>query len=67
MIFSKGELILINEALNKAKNQSETVGFKDEKIILDSYGITSNENTNKLIQDMYNQLMQKIGEAMKNE
>ena len=67
MKLSKEELKLINEALCKVKALSETEGFRAEKRILDSYVTSSNENVNKLIQDMYSQLLQKIEREMTNE
>jgi hypothetical protein len=59
MEFSKEELMLINEALIKGMNQSETEGFETEKRILDSY-TSQKENVNYLIQEMYRQLLRKI-------
>ncbi|MCL2832398.1 MAG: hypothetical protein FWD78_04435 [Treponema sp.] len=38
MEFSKEELLFITECLIKAKDQSETAGFDQEKIINDSHG-----------------------------
>jgi len=66
MKLSKEELILINEALIKAKAQTETEDFAREKIILSSCQISTNENVAKLIQELYSQLLFKIDEAMKD-
>ena len=60
MVFSKEELILINEALKKAKANSETVGYEFEKKILDRNKFSSNENVNSMIQELYNRLLDKI-------
>ena len=65
MEFSNEELLLINEALIKAKNQSETDGFATEKQILDSHRGAPNENLSSNIQRMYDQLLRKFEDAIK--
>jgi len=63
MKFSIKEQEIMISALLKAKAEGETKNFEIEKQILDSYGNTSNENNNKTIQMMYEQLLQKIRNA----
>jgi hypothetical protein len=63
--FSKDDLMIINEALLKAKRQSETDGFETEKLILDSHRAASNESYISCIQLMYDQLLRKIEDAIK--
>jgi len=65
MDFSIEELKIINEALRKSKAISETEGFETEKRSIDSNSISSKENVNTLIQEMYRQLLQKIEDAIK--
>ncbi|MCL2214528.1 MAG: hypothetical protein FWC06_04880 [Treponema sp.] len=62
---SKVELMIIIEALLKAKRQSETDGFETEKRILDSLSIATNESCSTNIQLLYDRLHQKMEEAIK--
>jgi hypothetical protein len=56
--FSKEELMLINEVLIKARDQSDTTGFDIEKLMVDSLGSSE--------QKYYDLLLRKIGDAIKH-
>jgi len=58
--FSKDDLNTIMTALIKLKDQSETEGFIEEKRIIDSYSDSS-----KVVQLFYDQLLNKIKDAIK--
>jgi hypothetical protein len=63
--FSKEELLLINEALIKANNLSETGYLETEKRMLDSTKLEK-ENAISLREEMYRQLLRKIEAAVNN-
>ena len=67
MEFPKEELTVIREALRRARDQSETEALEEEKRILDSHRTAPNENASKTIQEMYNQLLRKIEEAIEKK
>jgi len=56
--FSKEELILINEVLIKARDQSEIASFDMEKLMIDSIGSSDMK--------YYNQLLRKIEDSIKS-
>jgi hypothetical protein len=55
---------MIKEVLLKAKSQSETKGFEMEQQIIDSFRTAPDEKLGALVQDWYNQLLDKIQDAI---
>jgi len=60
MEFSEEDFKIITESLIRASNSTETEWLNLEKIILDSYSSINSEITRSNVQEMWNQLFQKV-------
>jgi len=65
MDLSKEDIKTITNSLIKASNATETEWLNIEKITLESYGISSNEITASNVLRMWDQLHQKVEDAIK--
>jgi len=64
MEFSEEDLKTIAKALIIASNLTETEWLNLEKITIESFPSSKNENVNSSIREMWNQLYQKVERAM---
>jgi len=66
MDLSKDDINTITNALIKASNATETEWLNIEKATLESYSLGSNEITDTSVLRMWDQLHQKVEDAIKN-
>ena len=64
MELTKEEEKIISDALIRASNLTESEWLKIEKIVLESHPPASNEKTGSYIWEMWNELHQKVEDAM---
>jgi hypothetical protein len=64
MELSEEDIKTIAASLMKASDSSETEWLKIEKIIIESYPLSKNENGSSIIREKWNQLHQKIFDSM---
>ena len=65
MNLTEEDIKIITKALIKASNATETEWLNIEKTILESLKFELNENLNFNIQEMWNQLYQRVVDSMK--